>query len=254
MVAGLFFEGNLPMKKCPCFSSMYLALVHLGLIVLSCVLGGIIPQGALPQDYRDLFGETFSQVILFAGFDRVFTAWWFILLMGLLLINLFLCSLIRFPSTLKLYREGFTLNSCLLQTKPSFDLCLSPGRARDFLQQLGFAKPLSQTVDGVHYLYQSRRRLGVWGSWLSHLGMLIIVVGFALGQLLHVDTSVYGVPGQTKQVPGMTSQFRSTPLILSCGMITRWNSTLRILPSTIPRTTPLSKGKARSITLLRLTA
>jgi cytochrome c biogenesis protein len=196
-------EGNLPMKKMlRVFSSMHLALVLLGLIVLSCVLGGIIPQGALPQDYRDLFGETFSQVILFAGFDRVFTAWWFILLMGLLLINLFLCSLIRFPSTLKLYREGFTLNSCLLQTKPSFDLCLSPGRARDFLQQLGFAKPLSQTVDGVHYLYQSRRRLGVWGSWLSHLGMLIIVVGFALGQLLHVDTSVYGVPGQTKQVPG----------------------------------------------------
>ena len=55
-------------------------------------------------------------------------------------------------------------------------------------------------MDGVTYLYQSRNRLGIWGSWLSHLGMLIIVVGFALGQVMHVDTSVYGVPGQTNSL------------------------------------------------------
>ncbi|NMD38543.1 MAG: cytochrome c biogenesis protein ResB [Christensenellaceae bacterium] len=184
------------------FSSMRLALILLSLIVLACVLGGIIPQGALLHDYRNIFGETLSQVILFAGLDRVFTAWWFILLVGLLLINLFLCSLIRFPSTLKLYNEGFNLNNCLLQKKPSFELQLSSGKARDLLKQLGFKNPISQAVNGEQYLYQSRNRLGVWGSWLSHLGMLIIVVGFALGQLLHVDTSVYGVPGQTKQVQG----------------------------------------------------
>ncbi|MDI9519727.1 MAG: cytochrome c biogenesis protein ResB [Bacillota bacterium] len=184
------------------FSSMRLALILLGLIMLACVLGGIIPQGALLQDYQNVFGDTFSRVILFAGLDRVFTVWWFVLLIGLLLVNLFLCSLIRFPSTLKLYREGFNLSNCLLQKKPSFELSVPAGSSRDFLKKLGFKKPLFQTVDGVHYLYQSRNRLGVWGSWLSHLGMLVIVVGFALGQLLHVDTSIYGVPGQTKQVEG----------------------------------------------------
>ncbi len=181
---------------------MRLALILLGLIVVICVLGGIIPQGMRSEEYARLFGDTASKAILFLGLNRVFTVWWFVSLVALLLINLFLCSLSRFPSVLKQFKEGFSLEKSLQRGKAAFAFSLSPGQAKALLPKLGFRKPQEQTVDGVTYLYQSRNRLGIWGSWLSHLGMLIIVVGFALGQMMHVDTSVYGVPGQTKPVEG----------------------------------------------------
>lgn len=181
---------------------MRLAIILLGLIVVICVLGGIIPQGMRSEEYARLFGDTASKAILFLGLNRVFTVWWFVALVALLLINLFLCSLSRFPSVLKQFKEGFNLEKSLQRAKPAFAFSLLPGQAKALLPKLGFRKPQEQTVDGVTYLYQSRNRLGIWGSWLSHLGMLIIVVGFALGQVMHVDTSVYGVPGQTKPVEG----------------------------------------------------
>ena len=35
-----------------------------------------------------------------------------------------------------------------------------------------------------------RRELGLWGSWLTHLGLLLLIVGFAAGQLLAKEAVV----------------------------------------------------------------
>ena len=181
---------------------MSMALLLLGLIVLACVLGGVIPQGARAESYVALYGQTKAGLISFTGLDRVFTAWWFIALVALLMVNLCLCSLLRFPSTLRAYREGFSLDRRLKQGGAQFEHMLRPEQAEPFARQMGFRRLQSAEREGLSYRYAARRRLGLWGSWLSHLGMLVIVLGFALGQLLHFDSSVYGVPGQTLRVPG----------------------------------------------------
>lgn len=43
-----------------------------------------------------------------------------------------------------------------------------------------------------------KRSFGLWGSWLTHLGMLLLIVGFAAGQLLSREAVVYGIPGSTQ--------------------------------------------------------
>ena len=39
---------------------------------------------------------------------------------------------------------------------------------------------------------------GIWGAWVCHLGILLLVAGFALGQMTQEEYTVYGLPGQTK--------------------------------------------------------
>ena len=43
---------------------------------------------------------------------------------------------------------------------------------------------------------------GIWGAWVCHLGILLLIAGFALGQMTKEETFIYGVPGQTREVAG----------------------------------------------------
>jgi cytochrome c biogenesis protein len=185
------------------FASMHLALLLLGLILLACIVGGVVPQNAQPVQYTALYGDGVAQVLLFLQLDRVFTATWFVSLMALLLVNLCLCSVLRFPQVFRQYRQGFSLKKRLAAPQSTFSYPCTQQSGRQLLSKMGFAKLENVTDDeGRNYLYGVRRRAGLWGSWLSHLGMLVIVVGFALGQMLHFETYVYGVPGQRLAIEG----------------------------------------------------
>ena len=184
------------------FSSMKLALLLLGLIVAACIVGGLIPQSAHTAQYEAQYGEGLAQALQVMQLDSIFTAWWFLLLVGLLLINLLLCSLLRFPAVLRQCREGFSLTKRLHKGDHLFELSCEETHNEAFFRKMGFSRVQTIEFEGHNWRYANRRRLGVWGSWLSHLGMLVIVVGFALGQILLFETSVYGVPGQTLPVPG----------------------------------------------------
>jgi len=43
-----------------------------------------------------------------------------------------------------------------------------------------------------------KREFGLWGSWLTHLGLLLLIVGFAAGQMLSREAVAYGIPGSTQ--------------------------------------------------------
>ena len=43
-------------------------------------------------------------------------------------------------------------------------------------------------------------KAGIWGAWVCHLGILLLVVGFSLGQITQEEYTVSGIPGQTKSL------------------------------------------------------
>ena len=45
-----------------------------------------------------------------------------------------------------------------------------------------------------------RERLGIWGAWITHVGVLLLILGFSLGQFTHKEYVAYGVPGQTMAI------------------------------------------------------
>ena len=179
--------------------SMKAALLILFLLILACVAGSVIPQGEIEAFYTAAYPGRAGWLILLLGLDDTFHCPWFIGLTLFLCVNLLGCNLLRFPSLIRRMKSGYTLERCLSGWDGAPDATLSADPDALF-QRMGFRRVQSTERDGVAYRYAVRNKLGSWGAWLTHLGMLIIIVGFALGQMFTVKYTVYGVPGQTLRV------------------------------------------------------
>lgn len=183
------------------FHSMKCAIVLLVILTAACVAGSLIPQGEVASYYTTVYPEWAGKLILGIGLDDMFSVWWFIVMAGLLCLNLILCSILRFPQLLRSYKDGYTLEARRRRDRPE-DWKWMPA-AKESVQKVFSAlhfKPFVQEKDRETWQYAVRNRVGIWGSWICHLGMIAVIIGFGLGQKYMLDTYVYGVPGQEKQV------------------------------------------------------
>lgn len=186
--------GDVGRKLFGFLCGMRFSLLLLGVILAACVAGSIIPQGRPESVYTAAYGTAGAAVVRALRLDHVFTCGWFVALAVLLCLNLVLCSTLRFPQVWRRWRTGYTLARRLERQDASFSLPLPPGANLAALG-LGRAQP---GPDG--WRYTVRWRVGLWGSWLCHLGMLLVILGFALGQLLAQEWVVYGIPGSTQPI------------------------------------------------------
>ena len=68
-------------------------------------------------------------------------------------------------------------------------------------EKLRLPKPESgRTENGAEYLFSQKNRAGLWGAWVCHLGILLLIAGFGFGQMTKKEYTVYGLPGQTKEI------------------------------------------------------
>ncbi len=183
------------------FFSMRFALILLGILVAACVAGSVIPQGEAASYYLTAYSEKRGAAILALGLDDVFHCGWFIVLTVILCLNLIGCNIIRFPSLFKRTRQGFTPEN-FMRSGSRTEICRTSD-PETLLRECGFRKTVKgQADDGTAYIYGVKNKAGIWGAWLCHLGMLIVIAGFGFGQMMQVQYAVYGVPGQTKAVEG----------------------------------------------------
>ena len=177
--------------------SMKFAILLLLILVAACTAGSVIPQGEVLSYYTTAYPEQVAGAILLFGLDDVFHCGWFVVLTLFLCLNLLFCNVLHFPKLIQRMKNGFSLEKCLKRnTEPV-------GAVTDvdaLFHKLGFRKTEASKTDGQECRYASRNRIGIWGAWLCHLGMLIIIAGFGLGQIMKTEYTVYGVPGQTKQI------------------------------------------------------
>ena len=156
--------------------SMQFALVILGLFVLVCIAGSVIPQGEIAAVYENAY-PGWSGLILGLGLDDVFHSWWFILLTLLLCGNLLGCNLVHISPI---------LNKMKSKTRPlptGEEGMAFSGDPDALLKEMGFSK-WEATEAGR---YAIRNKIGFWGAWLTHLGIFVIILGFALGQMFTVN-------------------------------------------------------------------
>ncbi len=186
------------MKKIWTFlGSMRFAILLLVILAAACAGGSFIAQGLSYEQYAELYSQRAAGLILALRLDDVFHAWWFLALTAFLCGNLLLCNLSRLPRLLRRYREA---------ADPAHRGAASVTAAgvRDpeaFFARLRMPKALESTDEtGRPLRFSIQNRLGLWGAWVCHLGILLLILGFALGQATKEEYTVYGVPGQTKQI------------------------------------------------------
>ena len=183
------------------FFSMRFAIGILLVLVIACTAGSVIPQGNSRDWYLANYSSRAAGAVLLFGLDDVFHSLWFIILTIILCLNLLGCNLLRFPSLIKRTRHGFDPSrriKAILEQGECDALTKDPLR---LFTSLRFRRPVMVTGDnGRACMYAAKNKIGMWGPWLTHLGMLIIIAAFALGQMTKKEYTVYGVPGQTKPV------------------------------------------------------
>ncbi len=166
------------------FSSMKLGLLLLGLVALVAGLGTVFPQANLEPEKAKAVGQIWQTL----GFTQIYRTSWFGLLLGLLCVNLIVCSIQRFQG---IYNRTFAL-------KPPENVSSVPNKVRAKL--VGDSEPLKKSVLGVleHSGFKVttklgdkgwsfiaiKRRLGNWGSLISHISFVVLVIGAILGTTL----------------------------------------------------------------------
>ncbi|SDH35164.1 cytochrome c biogenesis protein ResB [Desulfosporosinus hippei] len=166
------------------FSSMKLGLILLGLVALVAGIGTVFPQENLDPEGAKAVSELWQTL----GFTNIYGSTLFRLLMGLLCINLIVCSIQRFQG---IYKQTFAL-------KPPENVTSVPNKiqaklkgereplkssVQDLLQRSGF-KVTSQEIDKDWSFIAVKRRLGNWGSLISHISFVVLVIGAILGTTL----------------------------------------------------------------------
>ena len=187
-------------KKIPGFLfSMKTAIVLLLLLILACVAGSLISQGQPASYYRELWPGLPGEVVLALKLDDVFHSVWFAALTGLLCLNLLGCNLIHLPALRRNWKR--LRGEEALAEWDHTGRWLLPEDPEPLFRALHFSRTESlEGPEGEEERYAVKGKAGIFGPWLTHLGLLVIIAGFSLGQIFTQTTSVYGVPGQTKPI------------------------------------------------------
>ena len=182
--------------------SMRFGIVLLILIAALSVVGSVIPQERTAAWYAEAY-PNWHTLLLALRLDRVFTSWFFLTLLALLCLNLTLCSLLR---ALSVFRGPQVLIEGCAKLKSSVPLTPEGVvRLEQHLQSTG-----CRMTDCGGARVWHKRLYGRFGSFLTHLAILLtILVGAAalyLPQVVDLDC----MPGESVALPaknGGTARF-----------------------------------------------
>ncbi|MBQ6374057.1 MAG: cytochrome c biogenesis protein ResB [Clostridia bacterium] len=178
-------------------SSMRFAIILLVVLAVACSAGSFIQQGQTYAWYAQAYSERTAGLIIALGLDDAFHSWWFVLITAFLCQNLLLCNLLRLPQLIrrtKAHRKppnapaaGGKVSATVSDPAAVFRRLRMPPASK--------AGPSSDAL-----LFSSKNAAGLWGAWVCHLGVMLLILGFSLGQMTQQVYSVYGVPGQSREI------------------------------------------------------
>ena len=185
------------MKKLGKFlRSMRFGIILLCLIAALSVAGSLLPQGREMGFYAQNY-PGYHGLILLLQMDDIFSSWYFVLLMSLLALNLTLCSLVRIFSMVK--GESRMLSSAAeLENSAS----ATAAQLRAIEEHLLFRRCKKTELDGVRVY--SKNRIGRYGSFITHLAILLTLIFGAAGLYLPEVTDKNCLPGESVTMPDGT--------------------------------------------------
>jgi len=178
---------NLLQKCWTNLSSIRLALILLLLLAAASLIGTLLPQGEKYAFYLSRFGPRLGRLIWWLGLSTVYQSPWFLALLGLLLVNLLVCSSRRLPDTLRRVKQPLQLER--YQNLPARLEIHWPGKPTDprprlescLRQVLGPIKVHPEGETQWYLIFRGRR--GYLGPYLIHLSIVLIILGGLIGMI-----------------------------------------------------------------------
>lgn len=194
-------------------NSMGFTIGLLVTLVIVSVVGVIVPQGAPESAYATKYGALFSRLIMVLGFDHVFRVWWYVTLWGVVVASLLVCSFNRLPFIIRsAFGKTFLTNASDFKTyglKAGF-LASSPpdevmSEVKSVLKRRGFklyeGHPSGNTMRPA---YGHKGGLERFGPFVTHMSIVVVLVGGMLGSILASTHNQPAAGGQTFEVPDLS--------------------------------------------------
>lgn len=190
-------KGNDVLKKMMRFlRSMQFGMILLVLVIACSFAGSMIVQQRPPMEYVNRYGVDAAELILALGLDDVFSAPYFIALMAALCLNLTLCSIVRLPRTMKAYDALIGRAE-----KAQAEMPLKAGQAERLRAYFKIRRYKETALEG-RTVY-SKNGLGFYGSFLTHLSFLLILLIGAAAVITADVTDRTVMPGETIDLGGV---------------------------------------------------
>lgn len=222
------------------FNSLKLTITLLLSLAVTSIIGTLIEQGRTIDIYTKEYGEKIASYVVALGFNDMYHTWWFLALLGLLTANIIVCTLDRFPAKWK------TTFAKKVEAEPSFIKALAnnssftiyEGSVPDIkaaitgeLKKKGY-KIKNSDMDNGASIYAWKGAVGRFGSDITHLSLIIILLGSITGSIFGFRDYVSINEGETVNVPKTTLKMTLDKFWIdyyNSGGIQQYNSNLTIV-------------------------
>jgi cytochrome c biogenesis protein len=186
------------------FSSVKLTLVLLIILAITSLFGTLIPQQEGAVEFARGLSPGMFQVFSALNLFDMYHSTWFRIIIGLLALNLIICSINRLPTTLKLFRAPTRAD----RSRPFEDLPAERNfSVKGEMDDVGecvanFLKKQYKRVEAKnspkgHFYYGEKGRYAYFGVYLVHLSVLVILIGGIIGSLFGFEAYVNIAEGDT---------------------------------------------------------
>lgn len=207
------------------FSSVQLAIVLLSLIAFFALIGTLVPQrevaGALAESVSPALFSFLQQMQIFDLYHSV----WFFLLSGLLAVNLIICSVDRFPLAWRRFRiKPAPQNENVFKDLPEENTFKSRADIHQVadtavaLLKKHYRDVARADEGGSVFLCSGKGRFSLFGVYIVHLSILLLIAGAIIGSIFGVEGYVNITEGEEVSAIHMRSnnQVLSLPFSVRC--------------------------------------
>jgi len=162
-------------------ASMPLAIVLLMVLALASVIGTVLLQNQDQADYLNQFGPVWYWVFRSLGMFDMYHAWWFIGLLGFLMVSLSFCLWHNVPRMLKEMRSRkVTMAKRSWGRMQHHHELAFEGSRQEMVENISAIQGwqwVSETHDRTTSLRGDKGRYHKWGYILVHSALLVILIG-----------------------------------------------------------------------------
>jgi cytochrome c biogenesis protein len=185
-------------------ASVTLAIFLLIILAVTSIIGTVVLQKGRPEQYMQEYGSALYRFFLALGLDDMYRSWWFLSLLALLLLNITLCSIKRFPRTWRMMTQPPTMLDEGMFKRMKYRGSVRRGRdfeaAEVFAQDLlgdHFGKAKEIRDDDAVTFFIDKGWYGRLGAYITHLSILLLAVGAVYGGIAGFKGYVNVLEGQT---------------------------------------------------------
>lgn len=195
------------------FGSLKFTLFLLFTLAIFSIIGTVIQQNQPAEFYSAEYGQ-WSAWILRMELDDMYHAWWFSALLLLLVLNIIVCTIDRFPSKWKATLESkvdvapkfiknlLDYHVIVLQHEPA----VARGKILNILRKKRYNIKETNSSEDIS-IYAWKGMAGRFGSDIVHASLLLILVGAILGSTIGFKDFGAFYEGEVTTIPVTEIQF-----------------------------------------------